>query len=90
MLPGVDPDGRQTGQQMILYCLALIAARACPGLFWRGRLCMSSARWPWRWYFLRRTLALRRERSHGGARGVLRASLVYLPGLLVVACWSID
>ena len=36
------------------------------------------------WYFLRPTSSFYRDRSTASARQVLRASLVYLPGLLLV------
>jgi heme o synthase len=84
MLPGVDPDGRITATQMRLYCLALVAGALMPvflgaagAVYVVGSLALG-------WYFLRPTLAFGREPSTQTARRVLRASLVYLPGLLLV------
>ena len=84
MLPGVDPDGRITAMQMRLYCLALMAGALMPvflgsagPVYVVGSLALGC-------YFLRPTLAFGRERSTHAARRVLRASLVYLPGLLLV------
>ena len=84
MLPGVDPDGHITATQMRLYCLALMAGALTPvfldsagAVYVVGSLALG-------WYFLRPTLAFHRERSTHSARRVLRASLVYLPGLLLI------
>ena len=84
MLPGVDPDGRITAMQMRLYCLALMAGALMPvfvgsagAVYVVGSLALG-------WYFLRPTLGFHRDRSTPAARRVLRASLVYLPGLLLV------
>jgi protoheme IX farnesyltransferase len=84
MLPGVDPDGRITAMQMRLYCLALMAGALMPfflgsagAVYGVGSLALGC-------YFLWPTLAFGSDRSTQAARRVLRASLVYLPGLLLV------
>jgi protoheme IX farnesyltransferase len=84
MLPAADADGELTARQMVLYCLALVCASLAPvllaaagGPYLAGALLLGA-------YFLDSTLRFRRERSAGRARRVLRASLVYLPGLLAV------
>jgi protoheme IX farnesyltransferase len=84
MLPVVDPDGRRTGRQMVAYCLALIAVSLAPvvlgsaGLVYLiGALLLGGG-------FLATTLLFRRETGVPQARRVLRASLLYLPGVLAL------
>lgn len=82
MLTVGDPTGNHTAHQMLLYGLTLVPVSLWPiplGLAGRGYaagavLLAVMFVWPiWRF---------RRERSIVAARRVLRASLVYLPGLL--------
>jgi protoheme IX farnesyltransferase len=84
MLPVVDPSGRQTGRRMIGYCLVLIAASLLPvtfgvshGVYLAGALLLGLL-------FLGTAVLFYRERSLPSARRVLRVSLVYLPGLLLL------
>ncbi len=84
MLPGVDPDGRITAMQMRLYCLALMAGALMPVFLGSGGVIYVVGSLALGWYFLRPTLGFYRDRSTASARRVLRASLVYLPGLLLV------
>jgi protoheme IX farnesyltransferase len=84
MLPGFDPDGRITARQMILYCLALIPAGLMP-------LVVGSAGWLYAVgatllavYFLMSAVRFARQRTDRLARRVLRASLVYLPLVLIL------
>jgi protoheme IX farnesyltransferase len=79
MLPVVEPDGRSTARQALLFALILIPASLLPGL-----LSMTG-----HWYlaaalllgalFLRAAVRLQRDRSALNARGVLKASVMYLP-----------
>ncbi len=84
MLPVVDGDGRRTSQNMILYCLALLAVSLQPvwygdaGLLYLGGSVLLGLA------FLASALGFWRWRTHCQARRVLRASLVYLPGLLAL------
>ena len=84
MLPGVDPDGRITAMQMRLYCLALMAGAMMPVFLGSAGVVYVVGSLALGVYFLLPTLAFGRERSTPAARRVLRASLVYLPGLLLV------
>ena len=84
MLPGVDPDGRITAMQMRLYCLALMAGALMPVFLGSAGVVYVVGSLALGVYFLLPTLAFGRERSTPAARRVLRASLVYLPGLLLV------
>lgn len=84
MLPSVDPEGWQTSRHMITWCLALIPASFGLGLagtagplYFAGALALGLV-------FLVPALAFGRNRSHARARRVLRASLVYLPGLFAL------
>jgi protoheme IX farnesyltransferase len=84
MLPVIDPAGRRTGRQMVLYCLSLVLISVAPVLFgdagwlyFAGAVLLGAA-------FLAGTLAFRRVPSLAHARRVLRASLWYLPGLLAL------
>lgn len=84
MLPVVDREGERTAQNMILYCLALLAVSVQPVLwgsagvlYLGGAILLGLA-------FLATALGFKRWRSLCQARRVLRASLVYLPGLLAL------
>ena len=84
MLPVVDPDGAATARQMLLYCLALVCASLGPLLLGSGGWLYASGALALGLYFTARAAAFGARRSEGRARKVLRASLVYLPGLLLV------
>jgi protoheme IX farnesyltransferase len=84
MLPVADPDGKITGRQMVLYCLALVLVSLLPVLngqagpvYLAGALLLGAV-------FLRHTVGFLREVSDAQARRVLRASLLYLPLLLAL------
>lgn len=84
MLPVVDPSGRATGRQMVAYSLALIPASLTPlvfgqpsGMYLVGVLILGGG-------FLAFALAFDRWHTLGCARGVLRASLLYLPLFLAL------
>jgi protoheme IX farnesyltransferase len=83
MLPVIDPQGTSTARQMILYSLALVATSLAPvflgsaGLLYLvGAVLLGS-------HFTLSAVRFQTRRSHSQAKQVLRASLVYLPGLLV-------
>ncbi len=84
MLPGVDQDGRRTSQNMVLYCLVLLAVSLQPvwygeaGLLYLGGAALLGLA------FLATALGFWRWRTYCQARRVMRASLVYLPGLLAL------
>jgi protoheme IX farnesyltransferase len=84
MLPVVDRDGRATGRQMVTYCLALTVVSLGPVILgWAGLLYLGGALLLGGG-FLGTALAFRREPGVRPARRVLRASLVYLPGVLAL------
>ena len=84
MLPVVDRDGGRTSQNMILYCLALLAVSLQPVLFGEAGLLYLGGAVLLGLTFLGTAIGFQRRRSHGQARRVLRASLLYLPGLLAL------
>jgi protoheme IX farnesyltransferase len=84
MLPVGDPAGDETARQMLHYGLTLMPVSLWPvalglaGLGYAlGAVALGLA-------FLWPILTFRRERTVGAARRVLRASLAYLPGVLVL------
>jgi heme o synthase len=84
MLPVIDPEGAATARQMVLYCLALVCASLGPILLGSGGLFYAGGALLLGLYFTARAAGFHAERSTRQARKVLRASLVYLPGLLLV------
>jgi protoheme IX farnesyltransferase len=88
MLPVVDPSGLMTGQRMIIYCLVLIAASLLPVQLGDAHLLYFAGAVALGLLFLTSAVWFLRDRSLKSARRVLRASLVYLPGLLLL--WLID
>ncbi len=84
MLPVVDADGVQTGRHMVLYCLTLIPVSFAPvvqgvagPLYLLGAVALGAG-------FLATAGRFARGPSVAQARRVLRASLIYLPGLLAL------
>lgn len=84
MLPVTDPDGRATGRQMILYCVALLAVSLAPVLLKSAGLVYVTGAVVLGLGFLVKAWRFSTSRCQSGAKGVLRASLIYLPGLLLV------
>jgi protoheme IX farnesyltransferase len=84
MLPVLDHDGRATGQQMVLYCIALIPASLLPLLACRSGWLYAAGAVLLGLYFLLSAARFARSPDDGRAKQVLRASLVYLPLLLVL------
>jgi heme o synthase len=84
MLPVVDRDGTVTGRQMVVYSLALIPASfalvlqgTAGPVYLLGALALGLG-------FLGCAAGFARDPSVAQARRVLKASLVYLPGLLAL------
>lgn len=84
MLPVSDESGKSTSRQMIVYLSALapasILAGQAIGANWLFALCALVMAG----YYLRPVLAFRRQPNYESARHVLRASIIYLPGLLLM------
>jgi protoheme IX farnesyltransferase len=84
MLPVVDPRGARTGRHMVACCGLLVAFSLAPALarhtgpvYWIGAAVLGLV-------FLFSALCFHRHRSTAEARRVMRASLFYLPLLLVL------
>jgi len=79
MLPVVEPDGRSTARQIVLYGLALIPVSLAPAfLGMSGRLYLAGALLLGLW-FLYSGVRVALERTLGRARHVLITSVLYLP-----------
>lgn len=84
MLPAIDPEGRLTAQVMVGMCVLLIPVSMGPALmqitgqlFLVGSVLLSI-------YFLVSAMDFRRNRSRENAKFVLKASLYYLGGLMLL------
>jgi protoheme IX farnesyltransferase len=84
MLPVIDPDGLTTGHQVALYCAALVPVSLLPTflgltgpIYFFGALVLGLG-------FLAFGLRMARNRRGREARGVLLASVTYLPLLLAL------
>lgn len=84
MVPVSDPDGGATGVRMVLYCVALIPVSLAPVLLDSAGAVFATGAVILGLGFLEKAWRFWRARTHTAARGVLRASLIYLPGLLLV------
>ena len=81
MLPVVEPDGRSTARQIVLYGLALIPVSLVPGILgMSGRVYLIGALLLGMW-FLYAGVRVALDRSVARARGVLMASVLYLPAI---------
>ena len=79
MLPVVEPDCRSTARQIVLYGVALIPVSLLPGILgMSGRIYVVGALLLGLW-FLYSGVRVALERSLVRARGVLIASVLYLP-----------
>jgi heme o synthase len=79
MLPVVEPDGRSTARQIVLYGVALIPVSLAPGLLgMSGRIYLAGALLLGLW-FLYSGVRVALERSLARARNVLITSVIYLP-----------
>lgn len=79
MLPVVEPDGRSTARQMVLYGIALIPVSLLPVAFgMSGNIYLAGALGLGLW-FLYSGVRVATERSVRRARSVLMASVLYLP-----------
>ena len=84
MLPVHDHDGSMTARQMLLYCLALVPTSLGPVLLHSAGPVYTFGALLLALYFLARAWQFGSERTVPAARRVMRASLLYLPGLLLV------
>ncbi|NGO39171.1 protoheme IX farnesyltransferase [Limisphaera ngatamarikiensis] len=83
MLPQVDPDGRRTGRQAVLWTSLLVPVSLLP--WWQGVVgsMYAGVAAVLGLAYLVTAICFARERSPGSARRLFLASIVYLPLLLV-------
>ena len=84
MLPVIEPDGRSTARQAVVYAAALVPLSLAPSLvrmtgeiYFGGALVLGVA-------FLWLTLRFARTRSVADARRVFFGSIIYLPLLWIL------
>ncbi len=84
MLPVIDPEGRSTGRQIVSNCLALLPVSLLPSLlgisgraYFFGALALGLI-------FFGYGVAVHFQPSNLSARRLMRASLIYLPVLLLL------
>ena len=80
MLPVIEPDGRSTGRQSVLYAAALVPLSLAPTLMGlAGKTYFSAALVLGLLFFGPDTAASRNTRSIRDARFVFFGSIIYLP-----------
>jgi protoheme IX farnesyltransferase len=84
MLPVVEADGRSTARQIVLYSIALLPVSLLPTLLnFSGRVYFAGASLLGVW-FLSVSIRTARDMSRDEARRLLKASVLYLPLLLIL------
>jgi protoheme IX farnesyltransferase len=84
MLPVVEPDGESTARRILLFSLLLVPISAAPAMLsMTGKVYLAGAA-VMGVYFLCAGIRVARERTVARARGVLLASVAYLPVLYVL------
>lgn len=91
MLPVVEPDGKSTGRQIVLYSLGLIPITLAPTLlgmsgkiYFAGALVMGSVLFYFGMRVARLRIPLSTARSKQRARQLLQATVFYLPSLFAL------
>lgn len=79
MLPVVEPDGRSTARQIMLFAILLIPVSLLPGFLKMSGIFYVGAALLLGLWFLKSAREVARERTIPSARGVLKASVIYLP-----------
>ncbi len=82
MLPVVDPQGRATARQMILYCSVLLPVSLLPTVLGMNGLLYFFCAIPLGFVYLAYSLVFQRLRTDRAAIRLMLASVVYLPALL--------
>ena len=84
MLPVIEPDGRSTGRQAILYCCALLPVSLAPTLVGMANTAYFAGALVLGLLFLALTLKFARSRTTLDARRLFLGSIVYLPILWIL------
>ena len=85
MLPVFDPDGTQTGREMIRYTLALVPASLLPCALGFGGWPSGLGALALGGIFLLSVISFARAPTRNNARRVFRTSLLFLPALLMLS-----
>jgi len=88
MLPIEDPEGDRTAHQMVLYSLVLLSCSLMPALIGLSGPIYFAVAILLGVVVLLKSLGFAKHRTDGHARGVLRATLIYLPVLWIVMVWD--
>lgn len=88
MLPIEDPEGDRTAHQMVLYSLVLLSCSLMPALIGLSGPIYFAVAVLLGTVVLFKSLAFAKNRTDVHARGVLRATLIYLPILWGVMVWD--
>lgn len=84
MLPAVEPDGRITFRQIVLFTIMLVPVSLAPFFFGRaGFIFLVGASILGLW-FLVESIKTARSKSNGSAKRLLMVSVIYLPLLLLL------
>jgi protoheme IX farnesyltransferase len=84
MLPVIEPDGRSTGRQAILYCAALLPVSLAPTLIGMTGTAYFAAALVLSLLFLALTIRFARTRTVPDARRLFFGSIIYLPILWIL------
>ena len=88
MLPVVEPSGRATAREIVLYTLALVPVSLLPTLLKLSGVVYLGGALALGLLFLYVSINAARTKSKAGARQLLRASVIYLPLLLALMILS--
>lgn len=83
MLPVVEPDGASTARQIVAFALLLIPASVLPAFYSMSGHWYLAAALLLGVFFLRAAVRVALDRTAVNARGVLKASVIYLPLLYI-------
>jgi protoheme IX farnesyltransferase len=83
MLPVIEPDGRSTGRQAVLYCAALLPVSLAPSVVGMAGSAYLVAALILTVLFLLLTVRFARTRASRDARRLFFASIIYLPLLWI-------
>ncbi len=89
VLPVLDPQGNQTGSQMIRYTVALIFASLMPSVLGIGGWLSGLSAVTFGALFLYTTYVFARRGTIRQARQVLRMSLIFLPAQFLFLVWDV-
>jgi protoheme IX farnesyltransferase len=84
ILPVIDPSGRRTGRQTLLWTAVLLPISLLPSLVGTAGFAYALGAFVLTLLFLRSSLAFARETTDGRARSLFFASIGWLPAILIL------